>query len=81
MDRTEILEVLRATAADVLAAPDLQESDALAQRAHDSLALVEWVMDLEDAFGIELTEAEVVAAPTVGELADLVLDKAPRRPS
>ena len=39
----------------------------------DSLALVELVMDLEDAYGIDLSEAEVAGAGTVGGLVDLVL--------
>ena len=41
----------------------------------DSLALVELVMDLEDAYGIDLSEAEVAGAGTVGGLVDLVLAK------
>lgn len=41
----------------------------------DSLSLIEWVMDLEDAFGVELPEEEVTGTQTVADLLDLVLGK------
>lgn len=75
MTRDEVVEVLRARAAEVLAAPDLLETDDFRGHGVDSLAVVEWVMDLEDALGVVLTEEDVESAPTVGALADVVLAK------
>ena len=70
-----MIEVLVARAAELLDAPDLAEDDALTGRGRDSLALVEWVMDVEDALGVELTEAEVLGVPTLGALADVIVAK------
>ncbi|MGB8652143.1 MAG: acyl carrier protein [Mycobacteriales bacterium] len=75
MERAEVLAVLRDKGAEVLGVQDLGEGDSFLDRGVDSLAVVEYVMDLEDAFGVELSEDEVQATPTVGALADLVLAK------
>lgn len=77
MEREQVLEVLVAKAAEVLDAPALTEDDAFLGRGADSLAVVEWVLDLEDAFGVEIEEAEVLAAPTLGALADVIAAKRP----
>jgi acyl carrier protein len=71
VERSEVLQVLREKAREVLGS----EVEDLA--AADSLAVVELVMDVEDAFGVELSEAEVGAAGTLADLADLVLAKTP----
>jgi len=68
MERSEVLQQVRAKAVEVLAVEDLA--------AADSLVVVELVMDLEDEFGIELPEAEVAQAVTLEDLADLVHAKA-----
>jgi acyl carrier protein len=75
MERAEVMEVLVARAAEVLDAEGLGEDDAFMGRGRDSLALVEWVMDVEDALGVELTEAEVLAVPSLGALADVIVAK------
>jgi acyl carrier protein len=75
MDRAKVIEVLVAKAAELLDAPGLQEGDSFAGRGVDSLAVVEWVMDVEDATGVELTEAEVLAVPSLGALADVIVAK------
>jgi len=75
MDRAQVIEVLVAKAAELLDAPGLQEEDSFAGRGVDSLAVVEWVMDVEDATGVELTEAEVLAVPSLGALADVIVGK------
>ncbi|HUR15424.1 MAG TPA: acyl carrier protein [Mycobacteriales bacterium] len=75
MDRAQVIEVLVAKAAELLGTPDLQEGDSFTGRGVDSLAVVEWVMDVEDAVGVELTEAEVLAVPSVGALADVIMAK------
>ena len=75
MTRDEVVAVLLERAAHALEAPDLGEGDDFRGHGVDSLAVVEWVMDLEDALGVVLTETEVGAAPTVGALADVILAK------
>jgi acyl carrier protein len=69
MERSEVLDQLRERAQDVLGTQELGGAD--------SLAVVELAMDVEDAFGIELTEAEVSGAGSLEDLADLVLAKVP----
>jgi acyl carrier protein len=76
VERAAVLEVLVARAEDRLGAPGLTEDDAFLGRGVDSLAVVEWVLDLEDALGVELTEAEVLGVPTLGALADVIVAKA-----
>jgi acyl carrier protein len=75
VERAEVLQVLVEKAAELLEAPDLTETDSFSGRGVDSLAVVEWVMDVEDALGVELTEAEVLAVPDLGALADVILAK------
>ena len=74
MERAEVLQVLVAKAAEVLDA-ELAESDSFVGKGVDSLAVVEFVIDVEDALGVELTEAEVLAVPDLGGLADVILAK------
>lgn len=73
MDRSEVVAVLVERAAPHLG--ELAESDPFQGQGVDSLAVVEWVLDVEDALGVELSEADVVAAPTLGALADFILAK------
>ena len=75
MDRAEVVRVLAERAVDTLAAADLTEQDGFVGRGVDSLAVIEWVLDLEEALGVELTEAEVTGCATLGELADVILAK------
>ena len=75
MERSDVLAVLVAKAAEVLEAEGLGEGDPFVGRGADSLALVEWVMEVEDALGVELTEAEVLAVPSLGALADVIVAK------
>jgi acyl carrier protein len=76
MERDEVLAVLREKAAALMGVDDLAEDASFTGQGVDSLAVVELVMDLEDAFGIELAEDEVVGAATVGALVDVVVGKA-----
>jgi acyl carrier protein len=78
VERAEVLRVLRDRAADLfeLAPDDVQEDKSfVADLRVDSLSLVELTMDLEDSFGIELPEEEVVDARTIGAFVDVVLAK------
>ena len=69
-----MVSLLQAKAQELLAA-ELTEQDSFRDRGPDSLAVVEWVMDVEDATGVALTEAEVLAVPSLGALADVIVAK------
>ena len=74
MDRAEVVSLLQGKAVELLGA-ELAETDAFMGKGIDSLAVVEWVMDVEDALGVELTETEVLAVPSLGALADVIVAK------
>jgi acyl carrier protein len=76
MERTEVLQLLRDKAEALLGlAPDDVQEDRtfVGDLGVESLALIEYVMDIEDALGIELPEEQVTDAPTVGAFLDLVM--------
>jgi acyl carrier protein len=75
MGRDEVLAVLQEKATESLGIEGLLESDTFSGRGVDSLAVIELVMDLEDAFGIELSEQDVQGAADVGGLVDVVVAK------
>ena len=69
----EVLAVVREKAGIVLGVEQIAEDLLLASL--DSLALVELAMDVEDAFGVDLTEADFRVVATVGGLVDVVVAK------
>jgi acyl carrier protein len=78
MNRSDALEALRTAAVDVLQVkPDqVTESASFAEDLEaDSLDLVELVMSLEEAFGIEVPEDELEGIETVGQAYELVAGK------
>ena len=78
MSPAEVLDVLRAKAVETLevAAEDVQPDRSFVDDLKvDSLSLVEFTMDLEDEFGIELPEEELVDVRTIGAFADLIARK------
>ena len=79
MERAEVLQVLRDKAVEMLevSAEDVQEDKSFVDDLKvDSLSLVEYTMDLEDAFDIELPEEELVDVKTIGAFVDVILAKA-----
>ena len=74
MDRAEVVSLLQQKAVELLGV-ELTEGDPFVGEGVDSLAVVEFVMDVEDALGVELAEAEVLAVPDLGGLADVILSK------
>jgi acyl carrier protein len=74
VDRAEVVSLLQQKSQELLGR-ELAESDAFRGDGIDSLAVVELVMDVEDALGVELTEPEVLAAPDLGGLADVIVSK------
>lgn len=74
-----MLQVLREKAVEMLEveADQVQEDKSFVEDLQvDSLSLVELTMDLEDHFGIELPEEELVDVTTIGAFVDVILAKA-----
>ncbi|MBC7680348.1 MAG: acyl carrier protein [Pseudorhodobacter sp.] len=78
MERAEVLQVMRDKAVELLEVePDaVQEDKSFVEDLDvDSLSLVEYTMDLEDALGIELPEDELTDLTTIGAFLDLIMTK------
>ena len=78
MTRDEVLAVMREKAVDMLEvdADAVQEDKSFVDDLQvDSLSLVEYTMDLEDAFDIELPEEELTDVKTIGAFVDVILAK------
>ncbi len=78
MERSEVLDVMRDKAVEMLEVePDAVQEDKsfVDDLKVDSLSLVEYTMDLEDAFGIELPEDELTDLKTIGAFVDLIMTK------
>ncbi len=78
MTRDEVLVVLRDKAVEMLEveAEQVTEDKSFVEDLQvDSLSLVEYTMDLEDAFGIELPEEELTDVKTIGAFVDVLLAK------
>jgi acyl carrier protein len=78
MTRDEVLAVLRDKAVEMLEveADQVQEDKSFVDDLKvDSLSLVEYTMDLEDAFGIELPEEELTEVKTIGAFVDVIETK------
>jgi acyl carrier protein len=78
MTRDEVMAVLRDKAVDMLEveADQVQEDKSFVDDLKvDSLSLVEYTMDLEDTFGIELPEEELTGVSTIGAFVDVIEKK------
>ena len=78
MERAEVLQVMREKAEQLLelAPEDVQEDKSFVDDLQvDSLSLVEYTMDLEDALGIELPEEELEDLKTIGAFVDVIMTK------
>ncbi|MBW3638589.1 MAG: acyl carrier protein [Actinobacteria bacterium] len=78
MERAEVMQVLRDKAVEMLEveADAVQEDKSFVEDLDvDSLSLVEYTMELEDAFGIELAEEELTGITTIGGFVDVILTK------
>jgi acyl carrier protein len=77
MDRQDVLAGMADVAVELLGVdrevvtPEARFEDDLGV---DSLGLVEFVMAIEDRFGIKVPESKLEGITTVGEAVDLVLD-------
>ena len=84
MERAEVMQVMRDKAEQLLeVAPEaLQEDKSFVDDLEvDSLSLVEYTMDLEDALGIELPEEELTDLKTIGSFLDLIMTKLDTAPN
>ena len=78
MDRAQVLQVMRDKAAELLELDpaEVAEDKSFVTDLHvDSLSLVEYTMDLEDALGIELPEEELADLQDIGGLLDVIMTK------
>ena len=78
MERAEVLQVLRDKAVEMLEvqADDVQEDKSFVDDLQvDSLSLVEYTMELEDALDIALPEEELADVKTIGAFVDVILAK------
>ena len=78
MERAEVLQVMRDKAVEMLEveADAVQEDKSFVDDLEvDSLSLVEYTMDLEDALGVELPEEELTGLKTIGAFLDLIMTK------
>ena len=74
-----MLQVVRERAVEMLevSAEDVQDDKSFVEDLEvDSLSLVEFTMELEDVFGVELPEQELTGLTTIGGLVDLIASKA-----
>ena len=78
MERAEVMEVVRERAVEMLEveAEAVQDDKSFVDDLQvDSLSLVEFTMELEDVFGVELPEDELTGLTTIGGLVDLIARK------
>lgn len=78
MERAEVMQVLRDKAVEMLEveADQVQEDKSFVDDLQvDSLSLVEYTMELEDTFGIELPEEELTDVKTIGAFVDVIMGK------
>ena len=76
MERAAVLETVLERARERLGAPELGPDDAFHGLGVDSLAVVELALDLEEATGVQLSEDDVARSATLGQLAELLADRA-----
>jgi acyl carrier protein len=80
MSRDEVMDKVRAHLASELQV----DRDRIREKTRfrddldaDSLDLYELVMELEDVYGVKLSEEEAARIETVGQAVDFVLDRVP----
>ena len=82
--REEVLELVRAHLSEELGidSSGIEEGTRFKEDLEaDSLDLVELVVELEDRYGIRITDEEAERIKTVGQAVDFVVNNVPARPS
>jgi acyl carrier protein len=80
MTREEVLSLVRSHLAEELEVEEAEISEQTRFREDldaDSLDLYELVMELEDRYGVRVSEEEAAKIKTVGDAVDFVMDRAP----
>jgi acyl carrier protein len=80
MSRDEVLELVRSHLSEELEvdAAEIAESTRFKEDLDaDSLDLYELVMELEDRYGVSVSEEQATKIKTVGDAVDFVLEHAP----
>jgi acyl carrier protein len=80
MTRDEVLELIRAHLADELELDPARITESTRFRedlAADSLDLYTLVQELEDSYGVKMSDEEAARITTVGQAVDFVLARAP----
>jgi acyl carrier protein len=80
VNRNEVMDRVRAHLSEELGVDRAKIGDATRFREDldaDSLDLYELVMELEDGYGIRVSEEEAATIETVGQAVDFVLSKVP----
>lgn len=79
MTREEITRRLRGIIArsgrDVVDARDVKETDTIASLGIDSLAMLDFIYDLQQEFGIDFEPTKLMQVQTVGQLATFLLER------
>ena len=81
--REEVLELVRSHLSDELGidASRIEEGSRFKEDLEtDSLDLVELVVELEDRYGIRITDEEAEGIKTIGQAVDFVFAHAPAKP-
>jgi acyl carrier protein len=81
--REEVLELVRSHLSEELGidASGIEEGTRFREDLEaDSLDLVELVMELEDRYGIRITDEEAERIKTIGQAIDFVVSHAPANP-
>lgn len=79
-ERTEVLEKVRSHLAEELRVDPARITDETHFRQDleaDSLDLYELVMELEDTYGVKMTEEEAAQIQTVGQAVNFVVERLP----
>ena len=80
MTREEVFTLIQAHLADELEVDPARIDDATRFREDleaDSLDLYTLVQELEDSYGVKMTDEEAARITTVGQAVDFVVDRAP----
>jgi len=83
MTRDEVFSLIQAHLADELEVDPARIEDATRFREDleaDSLDLYTLVQELEDSYGVRMSDEEAARITTVGQAVDFVVDHAPAKP-
>jgi acyl carrier protein len=80
VERDQVLDMVRSHLSEELGVPDTEIGDETRFREDldaDSLDLYELVMELEDTYGVKMSEEEAAGILTVGQAVEFVVARVP----